>query len=94
MKERIARALVARGRVEERRRLEVGYISTIHTFCELLMVVNLMAISPSPARFASLSDFAPDIAAQHAGRREKTDYPRPPNSSNIMQLWRAIANAI
>src|SRR4051812_32978059 len=37
MKARIAHALAARGRVEEQRRLEVGFISTIHTFCERVL---------------------------------------------------------
>jgi ATP-dependent exoDNAse (exonuclease V) beta subunit len=40
MKARIAHALAARGRVEEQRRLEVGFISTIHTFCERVLREN------------------------------------------------------
>src|SRR5439155_13142738 len=55
MKERIARALVARGLVEERRRLEVGYISTIHTFCERVLRENPFEAGLDP-EFAVLDE--------------------------------------
>ncbi|HOJ22762.1 MAG TPA: UvrD-helicase domain-containing protein, partial [Armatimonadota bacterium] len=53
MRERIAAALAARGLVEERRRLEVAHISTIHGFCRRLLQENPFEAGLDP-RFATI----------------------------------------
>ena len=53
MRERIAHALTERGLVEERRRLEIAYISTIHGFCRRLLQENPFEAGLDP-QFATL----------------------------------------
>lgn len=65
MKARIARELTARGRGAERRRLEVGYISTIHTFCERVLRENPFEAGLDP-EFAVLDDPASALLREQA----------------------------
>lgn len=57
MKERIVRRFAARGRADDRRRVETAYIGTIHSFCARVLRENALEAGVDP-RFTQLPEAA------------------------------------